>query len=64
MNVLDDLYKIADFDINMCTIFASQIEIVRHHSCIIQMNIFIIYMFHSDTIILMFFVQRIIVDLN
>ncbi len=64
MNILDDLYRIADFNINMCTIFASQIEIVQHHSCVIQMNISIIHMFHSDTIILTSSVQRIIIDLN
>ncbi len=33
MNILDDLYRIADFNINMCTIFASQIKIVQYHSC-------------------------------
>ncbi len=64
MNKLDDLYRIADFNINMCTIFASQIEIVRHHSCVIQMNISIVHTFHSDTIVLTSSVQRIIVDLN
>jgi len=64
MNILDDLYRIADFDINMCIIFASQIEIVQHHSCVIQINISIIHMFYSDMIILMFSVQRIIIDLN
>jgi len=64
MNVLDDLYKLANFNINMHTILMSQIRIVQHHSCIIQMNIFIVHMFHSDMIVLMFFVQRIIIELN
>jgi len=64
MNVLDDLYKLANFNINMHTILMSQIRIVQHHSCVIQMNIFIVHMFHSDMIVLMFFVQRIIIELN
>ena len=64
MNVLNDLYRLADFDINMRTILTSQIRIVRHHSCVIQMNISIVHMFHSDTIILTSFVQRIVVELN
>jgi len=64
VNVLDDLYRLANFNINMRTILTSQIRIVRHHSCIIQMNISIIHMFHSDTIVLMSSVQRIIVELN
>ncbi len=64
MNVLDDLYRLANFNINMRTILTSQIRIVQHHSCIIQMNISIVHMFHSDTIILTSFVQRIIIKLN
>jgi hypothetical protein len=64
VNVLDNLYKLADFDINMHTILTSQIKIVQHHSCIIQMNISIIHTFHSDMIILMFFIQRIVIELN
>jgi len=64
VNVLDDLYRLADFNINMCTIFTNQIRVVQHHLCVIQMNIFIIYMFHSNMIILTFSVQRIVVELN
>jgi len=64
VNVLDDLYRLANFNINMRTILTSQIRIVQHHSCIIQMNISIVHMFHSDTIILTSFVQRIIIKLN
>ncbi len=64
MNVLDDLYKLADFNINMRTILTSQIRIIQHHSCIIQINIFIIHMFHSNMIILTSSVQRIVIKLN
>ncbi len=48
----------------MRTILMNQIRIVQYHSCIIQMNIFIIHMFHSNTIILMSFIQRIVIELN
>jgi len=64
VNVLNDLYRFADFDINMHIILMSQIRIVQHHSCVIQMNIFIIHMFHSDMIILTSSVQRIVIKLN
>ncbi len=64
MNILDYLYRLADFNINMCTILMSQIRIVQYHSCVIQMNIFIIHTFHSDMIILTSSVQRIIIKLN
>jgi len=64
MNVLDDLYRFANFNINMRTILMNQIRIVRHHSCIIQMNIFIVHMFHLNMIILTSSVQRIIIKLN
>jgi len=64
VNVLDDLYRFANFNINMHTILTSQIRIVQHHSCIIQMNIFIVHMFHLNTIIFMSFVQRIVIKLN
>jgi len=64
VNILDNLYKLADFNINMRTILMNQIRIVQHHLCIIQINISIIYMFHSDMIILTFFIQKIVIELN